>query len=86
MKRIYDYKIFDDYYKRVYQVVTRHKVFGTQGMKVAISGLIDDGKKMGIVVHGHELWCDKRDVEFKVIEKSDGLCISDSMLEIFIKI
>lgn len=86
MKRIYEYKVFDDYLNKIYKVVTRHKVFGTQGMKVAISGFVDDENRIGIIVHGHELWCDKNSKDFRIVEKCDGLCISDSMLEIFIKI
>lgn len=82
MKRIFDCGIFNDYVNKKYEVKVKHKIFGENKMKCVINGLIDEDNKVGIVVHGKEIFCYKQDCEYGFVEKNDRIIMSDGLMEI----
>ena len=76
-----NYKLFKDYKNKQYEIITEHKVFGTNVIKGNIIELIDDNNKMGVVIHGKEIYCNTSKAE----EKNGAVCLSDDFLKIMIK-
>jgi hypothetical protein len=82
MKRIFDCGIFNEYVNKKYEVNVNHKIFGENKMKCVINGLIDEDNKVGIVVHGKEIFCYKQDCAYRFTEKNDRVIVSDNLMEI----
>lgn len=78
-------KIFEDYINKKYKVKVEHRIFGRYEMKCVINGLIDDKERVGIVVHGKEIFCYKDDEKFNCIEENNRITISDGLMEIIVE-
>lgn len=67
------------------KVVLEHSLFDGQRFYCRQLQTINDDKRIGVVIKGHEIFIDKQDV--KVAEVQDGLyTISDGRLKILVKI
>lgn len=77
-----NYKLFKNYKNKKYEIITEHKIFGTNIIKGNIIDLIDDNNKMGVVIHGKEIYCNTSKIE----EKNGVVCLSDDFLKIIIKL
>lgn len=76
-----NYKLFKNYKNKEYEIITEHKIFGTSIIKGNITGLINSDNKMGITIHGKEIFCNTSKAE----EKNGAVCLSDDFLKIIIK-
>ena len=86
MKGILNCKIFDGYVNKEYEINIKHRLFGKNKMNCAINGFVDDENRIGIIVHGRELYCYKQDEHFSFVEKNDRVIMSDELMKIVIKI
>lgn len=84
MDKILTYKVFDGHAAKKYKVNVTHKIFGNYKMKCVINEIIND-ERVGIVVHGKEIFCYKNDDAFKLTEEKDRIIISDSLMEIIVE-
>lgn len=82
MKKFLNCGIFNEYKNKKYEVNIKHKIFGENKIKCAINGLIDKDNKIGIIVHGKEIFCYKQDYKYRFIEKNDRIIMSDGLMEI----
>lgn len=71
--------------KRKYKIITEHKIFGRAVIKGVISKVINNDDKIGVVVHGKEIYCRKHDKTFKVVEKNGVFSMSDELMKIIVK-
>lgn len=85
MKKILTCKIFEGYINKKYKVKVEHRIFGRYEMKCVINGLIDDEERVGIVVHGKEIFCYKDDENFNYIEENNRIIMSDGLMEIVVE-
>ena len=73
--------LFDDYKNKEYKIITEHKVFGKNIITGEINGLIDDNDRVGVIVHGKEIFCTGHNVK----EENGIVYLSDSLMKITIK-
>ena len=84
VKRILNCKLFNNYNGKEYKIKTVHKIFGTISMCAAINGFIDDEQRIGVIVHGKDLYCHKNDNGYNFVENENNVIISDGLMKIFI--
>ena len=53
-------------------------------MCAAINGFIDDEQRIGVIVHGKDLYCHKNDNGYNFVENENNVIISDGLMKIFI--
>ena len=85
IKRFLDLELFKDYANKEYKIKTVHKIFGETIAKVSINGLIDESDRVGVIVHGKEIYCRKEN-ENCVSVFENGIVMSDSLMKIFISL
>lgn len=78
-------KLFENYANKKYKVNVVHRIFGKYEMKCVINELIDNEERVGIIVHGKEIFCYKQDERFSFVEENSRVIMSDSLMEIFVE-
>lgn len=76
--------IFENYEEKEYKIKTEHKIFGVSEMTSVINGFIDDEERVGIITHGKELYCHKKNGSCNIIEGNDMVVMLDDFMKIFI--
>ena len=85
-KRIFDCELFKDYESKEYEVITEHKIFGKNVIRGTIRGFIDDDSKVGFIIHGKEIFCEKIfGKNFHVNEENNIVFLSDELMKITVK-
>lgn len=74
-------KLFEDYVNREYIIITEHKIFGKNIINGKISGLINSDDRVGVVIHGKEIFCMGHDVK----EENGIVYMSDGLMKIIVK-
>lgn len=79
-----DCKIFENYEGKEYKIKTEHKIFGASEVTSVINGFIDDDERVGIIAHGKELYCYKKNGNCNIVEGNNMVVMSDDLMKIFI--